>query len=434
METLFTDSAVGRAVHDFVLKDFEPHFGQLRFMFKSEPLWQKFREVGSSLWFDTASSDQTQDLWRRQFSAMTTNNTLLNREIQTGLYDELICQADKLLSGFGHLTEQQKKLELAFILNAYHALRLVERFDAYVSVEEHTDLADSVDLAIDYARRYYAICRERFIIKIPFTPAGLLATRKLSAEGIPINHTLGFSARQNYLMGRIARPQYVNVFLGRLKSFTADNNLGDGTYVGEKATLASQKAIKHLRKTRRIPTKQIGASFRSAQQLINLAGIDVMTIPPKVASEILALNLTPGEIVDRTDTNYTPFLNTGLDPDLVRLNTLWNINNKLIDCLDALEKENLDRFTPDILIGFFKGYHCNDVLVPWTKNEIAVSTEEGKIPRLGNWHQYLANKSIGLDSLMNLAGLNSFAADQKAMDNRIRDVLTKHAKVTSGPK
>jgi hypothetical protein len=37
----------------------------------------------------------------------------------------------------------------------------------------------------------------------------------------------------------------------------------------------------------------------------------------------------------------------------------------------------------------------------------------------------LADKSIGLDSLMNLAGLRSFATDQKAMDDRVRQVLAK---------
>jgi hypothetical protein len=35
----------------------------------------------------------------------------------------------------------------------------------------------------------------------------------------------------------------------------------------------------------------------------------------------------------------------------------------------------------------------------------------------------LAGKSIGLDSLMNLASLNSFTVDQKAMDDRVRQVL-----------
>ena len=53
--------------------------------------------------------------------------------------------------------------------------------------------------------------------------------RELSAEGLPINHTLGFSARQNYVIARIGRPRYVNVFLGRLGSFVATNELGDGT-------------------------------------------------------------------------------------------------------------------------------------------------------------------------------------------------------------
>ena len=153
----------------------------------------------------------------------------------------------KLLSAYPQLTEKQRILEIAFILNAYHALRLVEQFDCFVSVEEHTDLASEVDLAIEYAQRYHAICPERFIVKLPFTPAGLLATRKLSKEGIPINHTLGFGARQNYVIARIAQPKFVNVFLGRLNSFIIDNGLGDGAYIGEKATLASQAAIRKLR-------------------------------------------------------------------------------------------------------------------------------------------------------------------------------------------
>ena len=36
-----------------------------------------------------------------------------------------------------------------------------------------------------------------------------------------------------------------------------------------------------------------------------------------------------------------------------------------------------------------------------------------------------AEKTIGLDSLMNLAGLNSFATDQAAMDQRVQEVLAK---------
>jgi transaldolase len=323
------------------------------------------------------------------------------------------------------MTSKQIILEIAFVLNAWHALRLVEKFDAYVSVEEHTDLANDVTLAVDYARRFYEICPERFIIKLPFTPAGLLATRKLSGQGIPVNHTLGFSSRQNYLIARMAKPAYVNVFLGRLNSFIVDNKLGSGLYIGEKATLASQKAIRQLRQSGVSQTLQIGASFRTGAQIRDLAGIDVMTMPPKAADEFLALNLPIDEIKDKTAENYRISLNNDVKPEAINLNTLWDINDELVSCVDALEKEDIDKFTPNDLLEFFEKHKCGDVLVRWSDSQIATSAKEGKIPKLENWKDALEDKSIGLDSLMNLAGLNSFATDQQAMDERVRQVLAK---------
>ena len=378
--------------------------------------------MGSELWFDTGDLAGAEKLWTREFSALTTNNTLLNKEVQTGYYDEFIQQARTVLAAFPDLDERTFRLEMAFVLNARHALRLVERFDAYVSVEEHTDLAHDVDLAVAYALRYHRVCPERFIVKIPFTPAGLLATRRLSNLGIPINHTLGFSARQNYLIARIGRPNFVNVFLGRLNGFVADNQLGSGQYVGEKAALASQTVIRQLR-TRGVPSRQIGASFRSGQQVRDLAGIDVMTMPLTAAREFLDLNIPPDRITDRTGTHYDPPLNPGVDPEAVRLNTLWDVDAKLAACVDKLEKENLDAFTPEDLVEYLNRHGCGDVLVKWTPSETERSAREGKIPRLENWKDALAARRIGLDSLMNLAGLNSFIADQKAMDDRVLKVI-----------
>jgi transaldolase len=378
--------------------------------------------LGTQLWLDTGSLSESAALWTRRFSALTTNNTLLNREVQSGQYDGLIAEAAKLLAG---ADERTRRLEIAFILNARHGLRLVETYDALVSVEEHTLLADDVTAAVDHARRYHALCPQRFIVKIPMTPAGLLATRRIAAEGIPVNHTLGFSARQNYAAARIAGPKYVNVFLGRLNSFVADNALGDGTNVGERATLASQAALRDLRRTRNTPTLQIGASFRGGGQVRDLAGIDVMTMPPKVAGEFLALGLAPRQIVDRTAERYVPPLAEGVDPKAVGLHTLWEIDATLVACLDALEGENLDAFSPVDLLAFFAEHGCGDVLVDWSDEQIATSAAEGKIPRLENWREALSEGAIGLDALMNLAGLNSFRADQQAMDNRVEGVLKK---------
>jgi len=421
-----TQSMLKREIYDFVKKDFSPSFGRLKKNFRREPLLVRLRGLGSELWLDTGSIDQTQQLWTQEFSALTTNNTLLNKEVQTGRYDSLISRAAEMLRKYHQLSESDMLLEIGFILNAYHALRLVEQFDAYVSVEEHTDLANNVDRAVDYARRYYAICPERFIIKIPFTPAGLLAIRRLSSEGIPVNNTLGFSARQNYLIARISKPAYVNVFLGRLNSFVAENELGDGSFIGEKATLASQAVIKHLREKYKIATRQIGASFRSGKQVHNLAGIDIMTIPPKVVKEFLSMGLEPEKIASETGINYTPGLYSNVDPASLTLDTLWDVDEKVVKCVDVLEKENLDLFSPMDVIAFFKKHHCGDLIVHWNDAQVAASSREGKIPQLHHWEDALEDKSIGLDSVMNLAGLNSFAADQKVMDQRIEDVLDKN--------
>jgi len=420
-----TESDISQEIHEFVTAGFKPHFGQLKQTFKTDPLWSRLRELGSELWLDTGSIEDARKFWTQEFSALTTNNTLLNREVQTGRYDSLITEADQMLTAAGGISEEERMLEIAFILNAWHGLRLVEKFDAYVSVEEHTALAHDVERAVDYAKRFHAICPQRFIIKIPITPAGLLATRKVSAEGIPVNHTLGFSARQNYVIARIGKPAYVNVFLGRLSSFVVDNNLGDGTYIGERATLASQTAVKKLQQQNLSSSRQIGASFRAGLQVRDLAGIDVMTMPPKVAGQFQDLDLAAGQITDKTAADYKPGVNPDVDIDAIRLNTLWDIDDALVACVDALEKENLDSFTPDDLVDFFGEHRCGDVMVRWSDSQIQTSTQEGKIPKLDNWRDALAGKSIGLDSLMNLAGLNSFTVDQKAMDDRVRQVLAR---------
>ncbi len=411
-------------IQKFLRDSFKPKFGKLKGTFASDPLWEKLRQLGSELWLDTGNMEEAGKLWARQFSALTTNNTLLNKEVQTGRYDSLMADIAKLLRPY-ELSEKEEMLEIAFILNAWHGLRLVEKFDAFVSVEEHTDLAGDVDLAVDYAKRYHEVCPERFIIKIPFTPAGLLATRKLANEGIPVNHTLGFSARQNYIVARIAKPEYVNVFLGRLNSFVKDNGLGDGSYIGERATLASQAAVLKLRQEGKTGSKQIGASFREGGQVRDLAGIDVMTIPPKVAAQFKDLGLSPDEVVDKTEADYGLGVDNEADIENVRLDTLWVIPDELITCLDELEEENLDRLSADDLIGFFADHQCGDIIVPWTQKQIEISTEEGKIPKLANWKELLASKKIGFDALINLAGLNSFRMDQKAMDDRVRDVINR---------
>jgi transaldolase len=264
-------------IREFVRRGFRPYFGEKPAASPTDPRLKRLAELGTESWLDSGDAEAIGSLWTDAFVAVTTNNTLLNKEVQKGTYDAFIKDAAALLNEFPELTADERMLELAFMLNARHGLTLVEQFDAYVSVEEHTALAHDLEGAVSYARRFHAICPERFIVKMPFTAAGVLATRRAAAEGIPVNHTLGFSARQNYLIARMTKPAFVNVFLGRLNSVAADNTLGSGDLVGERATLASQAVIRRLRKEQGLPIRQIAASLRNADQVLNLAGLNAFT-------------------------------------------------------------------------------------------------------------------------------------------------------------
>ena len=242
--------------------------------FTSEVFWDGLRTLGTRLWLDTGDVEAADTLWATQLSGLTTNNTLLNAEVQKGIYDDLIADALRLLAP---LNERTRVVEVGFILNAFHGLGLIERFGVDVSVELHTDFAHDAEQTYAYGRRYYDICPEHFIVKVPLTPAGLLGARRLGEAGVPVNLTLGFSARHNHVATAMARPAYVNVFVGRLGAYVESAEIGTGEGVGEKATLASQRTVTELSRNASRPTLQIVASLRGEVQLEALAGVDVHT-------------------------------------------------------------------------------------------------------------------------------------------------------------
>jgi len=48
---------------------------------------------------------------------------------------------------------------------------------------------------------------------------------------------------------------------------------------------------------------------------------------------------------------------------------------------------------------------------------------EGKIPVLASWKERVLAGELALDTLLTLAGLASFTADQKQLDDRIRGLI-----------
>ena len=67
--------------------------------------------------------DEAEKNWSAEMTALTTNNTLVNKEIQKGIYDDFIAKAKGLVKD---LPLRQQIMEIAFILNARHGLRLAK--------------------------------------------------------------------------------------------------------------------------------------------------------------------------------------------------------------------------------------------------------------------------------------------------------------------
>ncbi|GAB4136522.1 MAG: hypothetical protein Fur0037_01140 [Planctomycetota bacterium] len=424
MQTRFPqhDSRLAETIASFCREGHDPPPKGLRDSFPSSPIWKAVAATGTSLWLDTGDVEAAGKLWTREFQALTTNNTLLNKEVQKGIYDDLIPRAAALVKNAGADLEPAAVVkEVAFVLNAVHGLSLVRSFDADVSVELHTDVANDAEASYHYARRFQAICPDRFIVKIPLTPAGILVARRLSDEGVRLNFTLGFSARQNALIALLARPTWVNVFMGRINAFVKDNGLGDGENAGEKATLASQRELRRLDRERGIRVRQIGASMRNGGQVRDLMGLDVFTIPTSAASDFLAGDPDPDSFGDRTQDDPKVEFAEGADP--TGLDAFWSVDDGFRSMLSAAAEAFSEKWSASDLLSFLRDHGCGDLFPSFDPPQIERLTRETKIPRHASWKDMVAAGTCSWDGALTAAALCSFAQDQKALDYRIRGLL-----------
>jgi transaldolase len=383
----------------------------------SDPVLARFRKLGTQLWLDTGNLEEASKLWRLEMSALTTNNTLANQVVQTGIMDDVIQNAARRIKEVEpSISEEDLVMDVVFVVNCHVALRLVKAFDALVSVELHPAVGYDIDKTLRYAQRYYAVNPDRFIVKIPMTPEGFCAVARARADGIPINYTLGFSARQNYLAALMSKPNYCNVFLGRLNAVVADNHLGDGKHVGEKVTLASQAEVKQLRDADdTIPTHQIAASMRSAEQMIALAGVDVFTIPPKAVEEFYSQGHSVDDITLRTGEQYKVTLAPDADKSTVEV--LWTVDDTFRKFAASLAARGGTKLTGDDLREADKDFGTK-LFSGFTAGEQTEIRQKGKIPDAGRW-----KGRASLDDLMTESALQSFIIDQGAFDDRIRKVV-----------
>jgi transaldolase len=382
----------------------------------SDPFWQNLKKTGTELWLDTGDIEEASKIWTSEMTALTTNNTLLNNEIQKGIYDDLILRSRDILKD---LPLKQQVIEIAFILNAHHGLRLSRKFGAIVSVELHTDTANDLDAIIKYGRRYAEINPEKFMVKVPYTATGLLGARSLHELGVHVNFTLEFSARQNLFATAIAQPDYVNVFLGRIGAYCKENGLGSGDGVGERTVISSQGWVKKMSHQYGLSTKLIAASLRNASQLESLAGTDVFTMPVKVASEGRAT--LSGNFTSRIGENYTPDLNSKADG--IFMEKCWDVSEKEL----LLVRDLVDELPccAEILVDHARNAGCGDMFPELSEADNNRISTDGKIPKHEKWVDRIRKGEIAVDTLLNLAGLASFAHDQAQLDQHIQSIISR---------
>jgi transaldolase len=381
---------------------------------KSTKQWSSFLSSGSHLWMDTGDIGLINQLWTNEFSALTTNNTLLNNEVQKGEYDQTITT---IASQIKQLNTDDQVKEIGFCINAIHGLRLARLFNCKVSVELHTDLANNIEDTFLIGRRLHAICPEQFIIKVPFTPAGLIGARKLHDAGIPVNLTLCFSVRQNVIASLVAKPAYSNVFVGRVGAYFSNNGF-KVLNIAEKVCVETQKCLRKVNERGFANTKLIAASIRSSEQLIQLVGTDVLTIPAKVVDQ------TNQEEIFANHSGIFDQSNGTINDAIVKqlnLKHLWQIRNAEKEV--ALHLSKKVPATTTELIHLFDHYGCHDIFPAFNANELSHLDADGKIPQHNKWNGRVENYEVGIDALLNKAGLFSFMKDQKELDDRIKRLL-----------
>jgi transaldolase len=401
---------INTRISDFVWKNLsEKHVTG-----KTDPFWEALRNAGTELWLDTGDMEEAEANWSAEMSALTTNNTLLNNEIQKGIYDVFISESKSIVRD---LPQEERVKEIAFILNARHGLRLAQKFGGLVSVELHTDTAHDIKAILSYGKRYHEICPEQFIVKVPYTAEGLIGARLLKDSGVKINFTLEFSARENVLVTRVARPDYVNVFLGRVGAYMINNKLGDGSGAGEKAVISSQNWITAQSAENPWQTKLIAASLRNHGQLELLAGTDVFTMPPKVAAA--GHKELSGKFTSRLHENYeVSIYDSAKDAHIEKF---WEVDNKVLKLAERLSAKVPATGSELVHIAHEEG--CEDMFPFLTKEEKGFITSDGKIPLHSRWAEKIKEGKIAPDTLLTLAGLASFTSDQQALDQRIKSII-----------
>src|SRR6184192_484174 len=235
---------------------------------------------------DTADFESIKDFKPQD---ATTNPSLVYAATQKQQYGHLLDEVLKDRKDSG-LSGQAQIEDICDHLLVQFGSDILEIVPGRVSTETDARLSFDVEGSIRKARQLVKlyeerkIPRERVLIKVASTWEGINAAEQLQREAIRCNLTLMFSLPQAVRCAE-AKVQLISPFVGRIYDWYKKENKRD--YTGpEDPGVQSVNEVYNYYKKFDIPTEVMGASFRNASQIRELAGCDCLTISPELMKEL----------------------------------------------------------------------------------------------------------------------------------------------------
>jgi transaldolase len=229
----------------------------------------------------------------------TTNPSLLYHAAQMPEYEHLLEAAIQhaLQSAGDRASRAEAFMDKLLVSFGCEILKIVPgrvstEVDAGLSFDTEGTLAKAHRLMGLYQKAGFG--RERILIKIASTWEGIRAAEQLEGEGIHCNLTLLFSFAQAVACAE-AGVTLISPFVGRIYDWYRKERGGD-IPSDEDPGVASVTRIYNYFKKFDYKTQVMGASFRKMDQIVRLAGCDLLTISPELLEE---MERTPGEVARR---------------------------------------------------------------------------------------------------------------------------------------
>jgi transaldolase len=237
----------------------------------------------------------------------TTNPSLLFHAAQMPGYRHLVDEATELAQEGGGSHEQMAEefIDHLFVLFGSEILKVVP---GRVSTEVAASLSFDTEGTIAKARKLISLYdkkgvgRQRILIKIASTWEGIRSAELLEKEGIHCNLTLLFSFAQAVACAE-AQVTLISPFVGRIYDYYKKEGGGKEIPPDQDPGVASVTRIYNYYKKFGYKTQVMGASFRNLNQIIRLAGSDLLTISPELLDQ---LGETDGVVVRALDPAKAP--------------------------------------------------------------------------------------------------------------------------------